>query len=103
MSELEPLLQPFAGYKVTSEKMSHFLSEGDISQGETGPISGGMKGCPALSKPELNLALRHLRGRYRWRNRALLILGVRTGMRISELLSLRVGQVYDGRRVLTRL
>jgi len=62
-----------------------------------------MKGCPALSKPQLNLALRHLRGRYRWRNRALLTLGVRTGLRISELLSLRLGQVYGGHQVLPRL
>jgi integrase len=63
----------------------------------------GMIGCPALTKKELNLALKNLRGRWRWRNRALLILGVRTGLRISELLSLRVGQVHDGEKILPRL
>jgi integrase len=62
-----------------------------------------MIGCPALTKKELNLALKNLRGRWRWRNRALLILGVRTGLRISELLSLRVGQVHDGEKILPRL
>jgi hypothetical protein len=36
-----------------------------------------MKGCSALTKPQINLALRHLKGRWRWRNRALLILGTR--------------------------
>jgi integrase len=62
-----------------------------------------MKGCPALTKPQINLALRNLRGRWRWRNRALLILGIRTGLRISELLSLELGQVYQGGQVLPRL
>ena len=62
-----------------------------------------MRGCPALTKPEINLALRHLRGRYRWRNRALLVLGIRTGLRISELLSLELRQVYQGGQVMPRL
>ena len=62
-----------------------------------------MKGCPALTKPQINLALRNLRGRWRWRNRALLILGIRTGLRISELLSLELGQVYQAGQVLPRL
>ena len=62
-----------------------------------------MKGCPALTKPQINLALRNLRGRWRWRNRALLTLGIRTGLRISELLSLELGQVYQGGQVLPRL
>jgi len=62
-----------------------------------------MKGCPALTKPQINLTLRHLKGRWRWRNRALLTLGIRTGLRISELLSLELGQVYQGGQVLPRL
>jgi integrase len=68
-----------------------------------GAYLSGMIGCPALTKKEFNLALKNLRGRWRWRNRALLILGVRTGLRISELLSLRVGQVHDGQKILPRL
>jgi integrase len=62
-----------------------------------------MKGCPALTNQQAKLALRHLRGRYRLRDRALLILGIRTGLRISELLSLRVGQVHNGSAVLPRV
>ena len=62
-----------------------------------------MKGCPPLSAKELRLALRHLRGRYKLRDRALLVLGVRTGMRISELLSLHIGQTFDGTAVLPRV
>ena len=62
-----------------------------------------MTGCPSLTPHETKLALRHLRGRHKWRNRALLILGIRTGMRISELLSLRVSQVWNGKAMLPRL
>jgi integrase len=62
-----------------------------------------MQGCPPLSPKEFRLALSALRGRHRWRNRALLILGVRTGMRISELLSLTIGQVWDGAKPLPRI
>jgi integrase len=59
-------------------------------------------GCPALSPKELKLALAHLKGRYTLRDRALVILGVRSGLRISELLALKVGQVWDGRKVVDR-
>ena len=62
-----------------------------------------MKGCPPLSPKEFRLTLRNLKGRYRWRNRALLILGIRTGLRVSELLSLHVGQVWDGAAVRPRV
>ncbi len=55
-----------------------------------------MKGCSPLTPSQLRTALSQLKGRHRWRNRALLTLGVRTGLRVSELLSLRIGQVYDG-------
>src|SRR5450755_1174790 len=61
-----------------------------------------MIGCPALSSKELNLALASLKGRYALRDRALLILGVRSGLRISELLALKVGQVWDGQKVAVR-
>ena len=70
-------------------------------------ISLGLKqekmiGCPALSPKELNLALSSLKGRYALRDRALIMLGVRSGLRISELLALKVGQVWDGKKVVSR-
>jgi len=55
-----------------------------------------MIGCPALSPKELKLALKNLSGRHALRNRALVILGVRCGLRISELLALKVDQVWQG-------
>jgi integrase len=62
-----------------------------------------MRGCPSLTPTQYKLALRHLRGRHRWRNRALMVLMARTGLRISEALALRVDQAWDGRAVLPRL
>jgi site-specific recombinase XerD len=61
-----------------------------------------MTGCPALSLQELKLALASLTGRHALRDRALVMLGVRSGLRVSELLALRVGQVWDGERVVDR-
>jgi integrase len=49
------------------------------------------RGCPALTPKQVKKSLSLLRGRYRWRDRALVTLGIRTGLRISELLALRVG------------
>jgi site-specific recombinase XerD len=62
-----------------------------------------MKGCPALTPKQQKLALTHLSGKYALRNRAMLILGIRTGLRVNELLSLKVGQVWDGKQVPPRL
>jgi deoxyadenosine/deoxycytidine kinase len=61
-----------------------------------------MIGCPALSAKELKLALANLRGRHTLRNRALVILGARTGLRISELLAIRVSRVWDGQKTVVR-
>ena len=61
-----------------------------------------MIGCPALSPKELKLALANLNGRYALRDRAIVTLGVRTGLRISELLSIKVGQVWDGKATVAR-
>jgi integrase len=61
-----------------------------------------MIGCPALSPKELKRALANLNGRHASRNRALVVLGVRSGLRISELLALKVGQVWDGENVMGR-
>jgi len=55
-----------------------------------------MIGCPALSPKQLRLTLKNLNGQHALRNRALVMLGVRSGLRISELLALKVGRVWDG-------
>jgi integrase len=68
-----------------------------------GTYLGGMQGCPPLSNQEFFRALHHLKGRYKWRDRALLTLGCRTGLRVSELLSLRIGQVASGAVILPRV
>jgi integrase len=62
-----------------------------------------MRGCPALTPQQLKLALANLKGDYSLRNRALVALGVRSGLRISELLSLKLSQVWDGKQVVPRL
>lgn len=61
-----------------------------------------MIGCPALSPKELKFALLKLNGRYALRNRALVTLGIKSGLRISELLPLEVGQVWDGKKIVSR-
>ncbi len=57
-----------------------------------------MRGCPALTPKQLKRALANLKGKYALRNQAMVILGVRSGLRISELLSLKVSQLWDGDR-----
>jgi integrase len=54
-----------------------------------------MKGCRPLTDQEVNLISRSFSGTFAKRNKALFILGVRSGFRISELLSLRVGDVLQ--------
>ncbi len=54
-----------------------------------------MKGCRPLSDPEVAAVLNALNtGPFKLRNRALFLLGLRSGFRISELLSLTLGDVY---------
>lgn len=52
-----------------------------------------MKGARPLSDTEVKLVLSSFQGRYAMRDRALFLTGLRTGFRISELLSLRVGDI----------
>lgn len=52
-----------------------------------------MKGCRPLTDEEIKRVLAKLSGRYAARNRALFVLGLKTGFRISEMLSLRIGDV----------
>ena len=62
-----------------------------------------MKGCRPLSEEEVELMQRSFGGSYGARDRALFLLGVKSGFRISELLSLRVGDVYQHGRVVDRV
>lgn len=52
-----------------------------------------MKGCRPLTKDETRLLKNLFRGKLAKRNYALFVLGASTGFRISELLSLTIGDV----------
>jgi integrase len=58
-----------------------------------------VKGCRPLTEREVSLMRQSFGGRYAVRDRALFILGVNSGFRISELLSLRVHDVLQYGRV----
>ena len=54
-----------------------------------------MKGTRPLDNNEIRLVSASFSGKFEVRNRGLFLLGVSTGGRISELLSLRIGDVYQ--------
>jgi integrase len=54
-----------------------------------------MKGCRPLTDNEVNITGQSFGGTFGKRNKALFVLGVRSGFRISELLSLTVGDVQQ--------
>jgi site-specific recombinase XerD len=58
-----------------------------------------MKGCRPLTDAEITEVLQSFAGRYALRDKALFVLGMRSGFRISELLSLRVQDVYQHGRM----
>jgi integrase len=62
-----------------------------------------MKGCRPLSEDEVQLLQQSFGGTYRLRDRALFLLGLKSGFRISELLSLRVGDVSQHGRMVERV
>lgn len=62
-----------------------------------------MKGCRPLTDGEVALVAQSFGGAYAARDEALFLLGVRSGFRISELLSLRVGNVYEHHRLVDRV
>ncbi len=63
-----------------------------------------MKGCRPLSSEEISSILAAIAAnRHALRDRALFILGHRTGFRISELLSLKIGDVFREGKALTRV
>ena len=54
-----------------------------------------MKGTRPLNNDEIRRVSAAFTGTFEVRNRGLFMLGVSTGGRISELLSLRIGDVYQ--------
>ena len=62
-----------------------------------------MKGTRPLDNKEIRLVSACFDGTFEARNRGLFMLGVSTGGRISELLSLTVGDVWQNRRAVTDL
>jgi site-specific recombinase XerD len=54
-----------------------------------------MKGARPLTETEIEKINQAFDGRYEVRNRCMFIIGIKTGMRISELLSLNVGDVWE--------
>lgn len=62
-----------------------------------------MKGCRPLTDDEAAAVLTRMAGRFANRDRALFILGTKSGFRISELLSLRIGDVIQAGKVVDRV
>jgi site-specific recombinase XerD len=62
-----------------------------------------MKGTRPLDKTEIRKVQHAFDGEYEIRNRALFMIGISTGGRISELLSLTIGDVYQNDRPVTDL
>jgi site-specific recombinase XerD len=62
-----------------------------------------MKGMRPLSTEEVMAVSKSFSGPYALRNKALFVLGVRTGFRVSELLSLQVGDVLQHGQVVKQI
>ena len=62
-----------------------------------------MKGTRPLNNSEISRVSAAFTGTFEIRNRALFMLGVSSGGRISELLSLRIGDVYQNGRAVSDL
>ena len=62
-----------------------------------------MKGCRPLTEDEVDLVQQSFGGVYAARDKALVLLGVKSGFRISALLSLRVGDVSPHGRLVDRV
>ena len=62
-----------------------------------------MKGTSPLDNSEIRQVSARFTGTFEARNRGLFMFGVSTGGRISELLSLTIGDVYQNRKAVTDL
>ena len=56
-------------------------------------------GCRPLTEDEISRLLDACQGRYRSRDVALILMGIHTGFRINEILSLRVCDIYNGSEI----
>ena len=55
-----------------------------------------MKGSRPLTTSEVDAVLESFTGRHATRDKALFVLGIKSGFRVSEILSLRIGDVWQG-------
>ena len=62
-----------------------------------------MKGCRPLTDEELMVVSQSFGGTYAARDKVLFLLGIKSGFRISELLSLTVGDVYQHGHLVERV
>ncbi len=62
-----------------------------------------MKGCRPLTSLETERIKLSFKGKYSSRDKALFLLGIKSGFRISELLSLKVGDVIQSGRFVDRI
>lgn len=62
-----------------------------------------MKGCRPLTDAEIDLVAKSFSGKYVNRDKALFMLGVKSGFRISELLSLQLSDVIQTGRIVDRV
>lgn len=58
-----------------------------------------MRGCRPLSHAEIEAVLNHLENPKKKRERALFLIGIRTGLKITSILSLRIEDISVGGRV----
>lgn len=62
-----------------------------------------MKGCRPLEDTEVQAVVSSFSGEHALRDRALFLLGVKSGFRISEVLSLTLGDIVAGGRMVERI
>ena len=62
-----------------------------------------MKGMRPLTKDEVKLISDSFSGKFEHRDRALFLLGVKSGFRITELLSLKIGDIVDNGKMVDRV
>jgi integrase len=62
-----------------------------------------VRGCRPLTDHEVEVVGKSFGGIYAKRNKALFILGLKTGYRITELLSLRIGNVWQHEKMVDRV